>query len=146
MPNTSDKVNIWYGANGSETEEVQLAQGLGAKFKRGDLLGVAGGVDLWWPGIGLVGIALKDSQPGTPHIPICKATANLRWVLPVTGRTAIDIVGMAFPLHRASDGKWLVNTHSHSSPSVVVTAIHPQYAMGEMHGWVEVRFVEGLVK
>lgn len=162
MPTTQDKVNIWYGGNGSETEERPYPEAAAQTFKRGDLVYLVSGQVTAAASAGsnvagatkLLGIALKDASGTTNAIvPVAIANPNLRWVLPVfaasspgtNALTAITIVGSTYELNRAAAGKWGVDLLNNTNAKVVVTAIHPQYAVGEEYGWVEVRFLDAQV-
>ncbi|MFI5384808.1 MAG: hypothetical protein ACHQ50_01700 [Fimbriimonadales bacterium] len=162
MPTTQDKVNIWYGANGSETEERLYPEAASQTFKRGDLVYLASGLvtAAATAGVGnnvasgtkVLGIALKDASGATnTAVPVAIANPNLRWVLPVThatpasGVTAVTEVGTTYELERTAAGKWAVPIDDTTNTKVVVSAIHPQYALGEQYGWVEVRFLDAQV-
>lgn len=160
MPTTQEKVNIWYGANGSETEERLYPEAATQTFKRGDLVYLSSGsvtVAAGAPanvasGTKLLGIALKDASGATgASVPVALANPNLRWVLPVThatpasAATAITQVGATYELERTAAGKWAVPIDDTSNAKVVVTALHPAYAVGEQYGWVEVRFLDAQV-
>ena len=161
MPTTQEKVNIWYGANGSEAEERQYPEAGSQTFKRGDLVYLVSGQVTAAAAVGanptnqlVLGIALCDATKttGSP-IPVAIANPNLRWVLPayaasnpaVNAVTAIGDVGSKFELNRAAAGKWGVDRLNNTYAKVVVTAIHPAYAAGEEYGWVEVKFIDAQV-
>jgi hypothetical protein len=162
LPTSQEKVNIWYGANGSATEERQYPEAASQTFKRGDLVYLSSGkvTVAATAGIGnnvasgtkVLGIALKDASGATDTaIPVAIANPNLRWVLPVThatpasGITAITEVGTAYELERTAAPKRAVPIDDTTNTKVVVTAIHPAYAVGEQYGWVEVRFLDAQV-
>jgi hypothetical protein len=160
LPTTQDKVNIWYGANGSETEERLYPEAASQTFKRGDLVYLVSGLVTAAVAVGsnvasgtkVLGIALKDASGATnTPVPVAIANSNLRWVLPVThatpasGVTAVTEVGAAYELERTAAGKWAVPIDDTTNTKVVVTAIHPQYPLGEEYGWVEVKFLDAQV-
>lgn len=147
MPTAMDTVKIWYGANGSETEERWYPEASGQSFKRGDLVflssgsvtvAVATGSNVAG-GTKVLGIALKDASttPGQP-VPVVIANPNLRWVLPVStssggignsANVAASDIGTAYELSHIAAGKWAVDKNATANAKVVVTAIHPQYGI-----------------
>jgi hypothetical protein len=162
LPTSQEKVSIWYGANGSPTEERQYPEAASQTFKRGDLVYLVSGLVTVaaTAGVGnnvaagtkVLGIALKDASGTTSAaVPVAIANANFRWTLPVTHATPASAVtantqvGTAYELERTAAGKWAAPIDDTTNTKVVVTAIHPAYAVGEQYGWVEVRFLDAQV-
>jgi hypothetical protein len=160
LPTSQEKVSIWYGANGSATEERQYPEAASQTFKRGDLVYLVSGqvtvaasaASNVAAGTKVLGIALKDASGTTgAAVPVAIANTNFRWSLPVTHATpasavtASSQVGTAYELERTAAGKWAVPIDDTTNTKIVVSAIHPAYAVGEQYGWVEVRFLDAQV-
>lgn len=159
MPTAIEKVNIWSQGNGAPIEQRDYPEAASQTFKRGELVylssgkvtvAVADDTDVA-SGTKVLGIALRDASGTTDTaIPVALANPLFRWVLPVsndgaTQTTAVTQVGVAYELHKHTNGKWSCNINGTTDTKVVVTALHPQYAAGEAFGWVEVGFIAAQV-
>lgn len=126
-------------------------------FKRGDILGltsgkarcnVSTGSNLDSSGDEVIGVALADASGTTDtEIPVVVLNHTIGLVLPVThatpasGITAIADRGSTFCLERTAAGDWSVPVDDTSNPVAELVDIHPQYAVGEQHGWVVVKII-----
>lgn len=159
VPTTIEKPRLWYRADGKPLEQRTYPEAATQSFKRGDHLylssgkltaAVAAGAYLDSTGVKPIGIAERDAsgQTDTP-IPISIIDAQTRMVGPVTHATpasaitAITQPGSTFQLQRyAAPGGGMNMPLDHTTnPVAVVTAVHPQYAVGEQYGWVEYRYI-----
>lgn len=160
MPSTIEKPRLWYRADGKPLEQRTYPEAALQSFKRGDHVylssgkvtaAVTAGSYLDSTGAKPLGIAERDAsgQTDTP-IPISIIDAQTRIVGPVTHAspasavTAITQPGSTFQLQRYTapgGGMNVALDHGASNQVAVVTAIHPQYAVGETYGWVEYRYI-----
>ncbi|HVT12816.1 MAG TPA: hypothetical protein VHE55_11160 [Fimbriimonadaceae bacterium] len=153
MPTTIEKPRLWYRADGKPLEQRTYPEAALQSFKRGDHVylssgkvtaAVSAGSYLDSTGAKPLGIAERDAsgQTDTP-IPVSIIDAQTRMVGPVTTSTAVTLPGQTFQLQRyASPGGGMnVATDHATNPVAVVTAVHPQYAVGEQYGWVEYRYI-----
>lgn len=162
MPSAMEKVNRWYGANGSPTEVRYFPEAASQTFKRGDLVylvsgkvTVAAAVGANVGAITILGIAEADATGTTDTmLPVAIANANLRWVLPMSTAsggigssqvTAVTQVGSKYEVSRIAAAKWAVDVSANTNAMIVVTSIPPQYAVGEAWGWVECQFLDAAV-
>ncbi|HWA82068.1 MAG TPA: hypothetical protein VG820_01440 [Fimbriimonadaceae bacterium] len=153
MPTTIEKPKLWYRADGKPLEQRTFPEAASQSFKRGDHVYLSGGKVtavvsagsyLTSSGAKPLGIAERDAsgQTDTP-IPISIIDTQTRMVGPVTTTTAVTTPGSTYQLQRyASPGGGMnVATDQALNPVAVVTAVHPQYAVGEQYGWVEYRYL-----
>lgn len=170
MPTTMDIVKLWYTSNGAPVQVADYPEAASQTFKRGDVVYLVGGLVTVAAAVGanignikILGIADKDASGVTNAImPVNLATANFRWVIPVTtsgaSQAASDAdMGVKYEVRRVAAGQWGVDVAATSNAFVIPVKQHPQYGKAntaglwtgvgstEAFGWYECTFNQALV-